>query len=230
MKSKTLVNLILIACLIIGTNCANKDFRNLQINKRDKGNLSCLKHLQDEIKSLSKFIKNVNSIMLVEDSNIWSETKTKEINHKYRIPTRYSHIYKLKINEWLIYNFHLLSNENCECLTDLEYYQSVKEKLLLIEELNQDTIKKKYIESIGKSKFDDNYRLIVFGKKDNEEQIILSENRIGISDKELDWKFGKYGFIVVSVNKNEDPLIYFNNAVLIDLNKKETLGELKPIL
>jgi hypothetical protein len=222
-----IVLLLLTAILI---SCGNKEFRILQTDIKERGNINCKNHLQTQYESIYGLIHHKESLMLLKHSNFWSEIDKNKINKKYRIPHRYSHWYKLTNSKWVNYKFHLLSNKNYECNTTLDYYKSINEKLNIYEELLVNNDKIKYIEEIGHLVFNNDFRLIIFGEEDLPENVTILENRILVPKSALDWKYRKYGFLLTSTNNNEEPLIYHNKAILIDLNNLEILGEITPLL
>lgn len=227
---KFLYKLVLFLIVAIVFSCGNEAFRKFHLDIIERGDSNCRKHLQSKFKSIFGYIQYKGSIMLLKHSNYWSEIDENEINKKHKIPKKYVHQYVLRRNNWLNYEFDLLSNDKCKCDIDLSYYSNICEKLTIYEELMVDEVRRDYIEEIGRLEFNNNYKLIIFGNEDNAENIAILENLQSVSEIALDWKFKKYGFLITSIDRREEPLIYFNKAVLIDINNRKIIGNIEPIL
>lgn len=209
-------------------SCVNKEFKKTHIDLKERGNVNCQKLLQIENESIYDLIEHKRSIILTEDSNCWSEIAENKIKERYKKPLKYSHQFKLTNNKWINYEFHLMSDEDCKCDTILSYYEDINEQLNIYEEIILDKSKVNYIEEIGKSKLKNKFKLILVGENFIVENLTIFGYVQRIPKLALDWKFKKYGFLLVSTEKDEGPIIYSNTSILIDLNNLEIVNDIKP--
>lgn len=61
-------------------------------------------------------------------------------------------------------------------------------------------------------------------------QVTALENLIDIKNEVLDWKFNKYHFLIISTEVNETPYVYYNESLLVDLNRLKVLTRISPLL
>ena len=136
----------------------------------------------------------------------------------------------MKKEKWINYEFFITSNDRCDCEIVLNSDSYVAKKLSIYEELIADVNKVNFIKEVGKSEFNNEFRLIIFGEEDSAENVALSVSGISVPETALDLKFKKYGFLITATNKKEEPLIYFNKALLVDINSQKILGQTETIL
>ena len=212
-------------------DCSNRSFIESQVLNIDKCQASCSDFLSINFPYLKDRIKFRNSEFLLEYSDLISISMDEEyLHYKNARPKLYEYKFKMINENWINFDFHLLSDLDCNCQVHSSNYTQVKEKLEIYSEILQNEKKVEFIKSFGNLKFDGKFNLVVFSEKDVLEVTTINENGISLDDFLFDQKHGKYGFLVISAPSNESNDIMTNSGYVINLDRLEVLNELKPAI
>ena len=140
---------------VLAFGCKEKSQKELVYELQKKGKVNCEKLVKKEFKLFTKFLNEKKSIMLLQQKNISREISKEDFENKNLTPSMFAHYYQIEKSDWLNFEIYLLSDSLGNCMSQLKYYQKVKELFSIYEEIisnKKNKISLKKLETLNSKK------------------------------------------------------------------------------